>query len=435
MYSAGYGFGNAPPNFNNQAAPQQQQPGAQQQQQQQHQQQLMYNQQQQFAGMAPQAFGPGATPQMMGGAPAGMMQNAGMQHMAPNGQMANYQQQFAGAPYGQVMPGSMNPQNFAPNNFMMAGGGGMQNFPMNQQGMPQQAPQQMMQQRMPQQQPHHQAMSQVSTPQRPPSTAHSTPSNPMPTQQGQFQPPQQPAMQSQPQGNFQPQGMDNMTPQTPNFPHNQQSQQGQTMASNVPTSPGADARDKERFALLLDINHELLYESIQIQTSQQEIKKELAAEGKLTPERKPTEEESILQQDYVQCMRRLQANLAYMATLADRKPETKPSPCPAYLTPPSLTLSVKLRAQPIVPEGGDFKIDPVTDREERDVAIKELYTRLQACFPGIDPTKEPVFRQPGPGMAQKPQGNPGFNQASPISQKTPQMTNMAVPPNLGVMGS
>lgn len=85
MYSAGYGFGNAPPNFNN-AAPQP--PGAQQQQQHQHQQQqqLMYNQQQQFAGMAPQGFGPGATPQMMSGNPAGMMQNAGMPHMAANGQ-------------------------------------------------------------------------------------------------------------------------------------------------------------------------------------------------------------------------------------------------------------------------------------------------------------------------------------------------------------
>lgn len=46
----------------------------------------MYNQQQQFAGMAPQAFGPGATPQMMSGNPAGMLQNAGMPHMAANGQ-------------------------------------------------------------------------------------------------------------------------------------------------------------------------------------------------------------------------------------------------------------------------------------------------------------------------------------------------------------
>jgi len=132
------------------------------------------------------------------------------------------------------------------------------------------------------------------------------------------------------------------------------------------------------------------------------------------------------------CMRRLQANLAYMATLADRKPDTKPSPCPAYLTAPNLTLSVKLRAQPIVPEGTDILIDSVTDREERDLAIKELYTRLQACFPGIDPTKEPAFRIPGMG-GPKPPVNQGFVQASPTAQKTPQMTNMPVPGH-GVMG-
>ena len=117
-----------------------------------------------------------------------------------------------------------------------------------------------------------------------------------------------------------------------------------------------------------------------------------------------------------------------MAALADRKPDTKLPPCPAYLTPPNLNLSVKLRAQPVVPEGGDSKIDPAADREERSQAIKELYTRLQACYPGIDPSKEPAYR--APGMGQK-QGNPGLNQASPTTHKTPQMTNMAAPPNQG----
>lgn len=121
-----------------------------------------------------------------------------------------------------------------------------------------------------------------------------------------------------------------------------------------------------------------------------------------------------------------------MATLADRKPDTKLAPCPAYLTAPNLTLSVKLRAQPIVPEGGDFKIDPVTDREERDLAIKELYGRLQACYPGIDPNKEPPAR--GGGMGQK-QVNPGFSQPSPTAQKTPQMTSMPAPPSQGGVGS
>jgi hypothetical protein len=133
-------------------------------------------------------------------------------------------------------------------------------------------------------------------------------------------------------------------------------------------------------------------------------------------------------------MKRLQANLTYMAALADRKPDTKPAPCPAYMSAPNLTLSVKLRAQPIVPEGGDFKIDPVTDREERDLAIKELYARLQGCFPGIDPNKEHHFRPPGPQKPGGP-GAPGFNQPSPTTHRTPQMTNMPAPPNPSGVGS
>jgi hypothetical protein len=132
-------------------------------------------------------------------------------------------------------------------------------------------------------------------------------------------------------------------------------------------------------------------------------------------------------------MRRLQTNLSYMAALADRKPDTKLPPRPAYLTAPKLTLSIRLRAQPIVPEGSDFKMDPVTDREERDLAMKELYARLAACYPGVDPNKEPSQR-PGGMMMQKPGGNPGFNQPSPTTQRTPQMTSMPAPPNPNNMG-
>ncbi|CAH0015610.1 unnamed protein product [Clonostachys rhizophaga] len=452
MYAAGYGFGNAAPNFNA-GAPQQ--PGGQQQQH------LMYNQQQQFAGMAPQAaFAPGANAQMMPGGSAGMMQNAGMPHMGANGQMPNYQQQFAGNPYGQVIPPGMTPPNFNQNNFMMAGGA-MQGFPMNQSGMPQhqqQQPQpnqqqqqaqhqqqQQMLQRLAQQQ-GHSSMNQMSSPQRPPSAAQSTPTNALPSQQGQFQPPpppqqqqqqqpqpqqphqpQQPQQQpSQPQQqqhqtptpahaqtptSFQPQSADGVTPSTPSFPPNPVSQQA------TPTGTGTEARDNQRFTLLLDINHELLYESIQIQKSQVELKKELAAEGKAAPDQKLNEEQAALQQDYVQCMRRLQTNLSYLATLADRKPDTKLPPCPAHMTPPPLNLSIKLRAPPFVPEGVDSKVDPVTDREERDADIKDLYARLQACFPGIDPTKEPAHRQ-GVAQPQKPttMGNPQAAVSNPNPQ-------------------
>lgn len=191
----------------------------------------------------------------------------------------------------------------------------------------------------------------------------------------------------------------------------------------VPLSPGTESRDKERFALLLDINHELLYESIQIQETQKKLKKESAAAG-IPGDNKPSEEEAQLQHDYLQCMRRLQANLSYMAALADRKPEVKVPPCPAYLNAPPLNLSAKLRPPEI--EGIENNIDPVADREERNNSIKDLYSRLQAAFPGFDPKKEPVFRANAQG-GQKP-GNMMGSQASPTAQRTPKMTNMGAPP-------
>ncbi|KAK8931892.1 hypothetical protein VCV18_000421 [Metarhizium anisopliae] len=197
-------------------------------------------------------------------------------------------------------------------------------------------------------------------------------------------------------------------------------------------SPGAESREKERFALLLDINHELLYESIQIQTTQSELKKENPSPNGNPTERKPTEEENLFQQDYLQCMRRLQANLSYMAAMADRKPEVKAPPCPAYLSAPPLNLSLKLRAAPIRAEGQDANIDPVADRAERDQSIKDLYRRLQAVFPGFDPKKEPVFR---PGAGQKAGIGQGPNQASPTVPQNPQMPNITAPPgHPGMMG-
>lgn len=124
-------------------------------------------------------------------------------------------------------------------------------------------------------------------------------------------------------------------------------------------------------------------------------------------------------------MRRLQANLSYMAALADRKPEVKAPPCPAYLSSPSLNLTLKLRAQPIGAEGTDANADPLVDRAERDKSIKELYRRLQGVFPGFDPKKEPAFGRPAGG--QKP-GQTTSNQASPTVQQAPQMPNMSAPP-------
>lgn len=207
--------------------------------------------------------------------------------------MAGYQPQFAGGPYGQVVPSSVNPQNFAPN-YMM---GGMQGFPMNQAAMPQQQAQmiQRMQQQQ-QQQANHAALNQVATPQRPPSAAQNTPGNAIPSQKGQFSTPQPPS-QTQTLATQQPPPSVS-TPQTPTSANPVNATNGGS-ATGTPLSPSTEARDKERFALLLDINHELLYESIQLQTTQQELKKEHAAEGN-AGDKKSTEEETLVQQDYLQ---------------------------------------------------------------------------------------------------------------------------------------
>lgn len=108
---------------------------------------------------------------------------------------------------------------------------------------------------------------------------------------------------------------------------------------------------------------------------------------------------------YSRCMRRLQGNLTYLAALADRKGAQLP-PCPAYLSPPPLNLNLKMRSQPPVqPDSSEKQLDPNTDREERDKFIKEMYKKLQALFPGIDPKKEPAHQMTNARAAQAQQAN------------------------------
>lgn len=75
---------------------------------------------------------------------------------------------------------------------------------------------------------------------------------------------------------------------------------GMTGAMQMPTSPQFTAIERERFAILLDINQELLFESMQLQHTQMELKKELAAAGAesaLETDKKKVEE---TQQDFTQ---------------------------------------------------------------------------------------------------------------------------------------
>jgi len=72
---------------------------------------------------------------------------------------------------------------------------------------------------------------------------------------------------------------------------------------STPLSPGARSREQDACALLLEINTELLYETIQLQTSLAELKKEHAAasqEGNAEQEKKMKDEEQQTQQDCYQ---------------------------------------------------------------------------------------------------------------------------------------
>lgn len=220
------------------------------------------------------------------------------------------------------------------------------------------------------------------------------------------------------------------TPQTPTFPqHNQNATANGTSSISTPLSPGSESREQERFSLLLEINQELLFESMQLQHTLSELKKETPGEGDQA--RKPTQEEGSVQQDYSHCMRRLQANLAYLAALADRKGNVQVPPSPAYLSSPPLNMALKIRNSTPPGDIPENNPDPMTDREERSKYLSELYRKLQALFPNADPKKEPPFQAAG-----RPQGQPGqqgqgqrppSHHASPAmaqAQRPMQMQNM-----------
>jgi hypothetical protein len=138
-------------------------------------------------------------------------------------------------------------------------------------------------------------------------------------------------------------------------------------------------------------------------------------------------------------MRRLQTNLAYLAGLADkeRKPTQPSTPYPAYLKAPILNTGIKLR-QVQAQDGSEVKTS-IPDREDTAKYIGELYKRLQALFPDIDPNKEPGVRPAAqaPNATQSGSQTPG--QASPVPGKQPTPTpattaplqpmSMSVPPS------
>lgn len=135
-------------------------------------------------------------------------------------------------------------------------------------------------------------------------------------------------------------------PPLPNTPNSQAA--GQSPGS--PQSPGAQSREQQRYDLLLDINTELLLETNRLQKedkgghiSPQQVQ-QARSEGK--PDRMASEE-------YIQCLRRSQANLAYLMPKAQSGDVSKAPPGPAHMTHP-----------PHMPQ------------------LEEKYKRLRELFPG-----------------------------------------------------
>ncbi|TAQ90021.1 hypothetical protein B7494_g1657 [Chlorociboria aeruginascens] len=379
MYAPSYGYGaaNTSSPFNGGALPPQQapipQPGPQH---------MMYN---------PQQYGPaqhqspyGAPGPGMGGNAAGMgmMQNSGLAHLA-GGHVPAYQTPYTSSPYGSNIPSS-SPVHVP--NFMPPSNGPA--FQMNPNMIPHQQ-----QHRM---QPHPSASTPTPTSTGPRASPfgnapHGTP----PTSSvQQFATPQNPNSMLN-------QGNQGLTPQTPSFPPGAQNNTSSNMAT--PLSPGSEAREKERVSLLLEINGQLLLECMRCQTAQAEAKKEEAsnAEGSNAGENeKEKEEREKDKKDYVECMRRLQANLAYLAAIADRshKPQNQIPSHPAIMnapplhsTPPSKSTSPPKSASKPSSPSGITKEEPSDSKaegeEKRLEVLRDLYKKLQTLFPGVNPNQ------------------------------------------------
>jgi hypothetical protein len=244
----------------------------------------------------------------------------------------NYQTPYSNSPYGAGVPSSVPPQMNMPPNYAMGGGMPMQGFPMHPGQMnPQQ--QQMMQRMQPPQPnaggmpnpPQRQFSGQEPTPgpqgtptpnsalagqqpqfstprnsQGPPQ--NQVPGNPQQAQQQQQQQQQQPPPQQQQQPQPIPLSGNIQTPQTPTFPPNVQGTPANGTAHSTPLSPGGDARDKERIAVILEINNELLWEATQCQNTHMVLKKEGASHKDAPPNETEAraEEEKLAMQDFQQ---------------------------------------------------------------------------------------------------------------------------------------
>ncbi|KAL3472170.1 hypothetical protein BJX99DRAFT_236059 [Aspergillus californicus] len=147
-------------------------------------------------------------------------------------------------------------------------------------------------------------------------------------------------------------------------------------AAPTAQSPAAIAREKERVSVLLEINSLLLQEAVNLQAAGKAggpPVQQASSDTNPSPTSESTADKSAQRTpEYMNCMRRLQVNLAYLATVADKgkKAAGAVPTMPAIMSPP-----------PNLP------------------AISELYTKLNELFPRS--------ANPGQQSAQGSQGNGG----------------------------
>ncbi|KAF3482590.1 uncharacterized protein GIQ15_05349 [Arthroderma uncinatum] len=205
---------------------------------------------------------------------------------------------------------------------------------------------------------------------------------------------------------------------TPNRPTTQAQAQAQVSpVYQTPNtlSPQAAARERARVTILLEINSALLQEVVNLQASGKAgpASNQTSATGSPSSPQDPQKSSNGSDsakaaapagkpgQEYVDCMRRLQANLAYLATVADRAKKTSATApqIPAIMTPPPHLPSVNqlysslnelFTSIPSTPQAGIGS--PLTPQQQQQQQQQQLYRQRQSQMQLL---QQPDFSYPG----------------------------------------
>ncbi|MCJ1388882.1 hypothetical protein MMC18_001733 [Xylographa bjoerkii] len=203
--------------------------------------------------------------------------------------------------------------------------------------------------------------------------------------------------------------------------HRPQNSMSQKPILQPPLSPASAQRETQRVTILLDINRILLQEIVQLQAAGRAgPPPQLPATPQKPGQTSPTGTEGdvetkdeagasasgdgaanakawVQSQEYIQCMRRLQSNLAYLAYIADRvhKPADQFPRHPAIMEPP------------VVPGS--------TLSEEGVQELKSLYAELAQLYP--DYVKTLKEREGSATTTPTGLAGPGQGQGGPQQQQ------------------